>query len=118
MASSPITTKTANGRATFRWHNEARSKVSGGDEFRHAIGTLPFVLSGYRRVMDEATAVLERLARIETLDAAGAPPAALLAELRALLGEAEAWSRLEGGGGGAKAVEGLRSALAREMITV
>ena len=69
-------------------------------------------------MMDEATAVLERLARIETLDAAGAPPGELLAELRALLGEAEAWSRLEGGGRGASAVERLRSALARDMIAV
>lgn len=68
--------------------------------------------------MDEATAVLQRLARIEALDAAGAPPAELLTELRALLGEAEAWSRLEGGGRGAKAVEQLRSALARDMIAV
>jgi hypothetical protein len=68
--------------------------------------------------MEEATAVLERLARIEALDAAGAPAGELLAELRALLGEAEAWSRQEGGERGAKAVERLRSALAREMIGV
>ena len=68
--------------------------------------------------MDEATAVLDRLARIETLDAAGAPPDALLAELRALLAEAEAWSRLEGGHRGEKAVERLRTALARDMIAV
>ena len=73
-------------------------------------------MPGYRRVMDEVTAVLDRLARIETLDSAGAPPATLLEELRALLGEAEAWSRLEGGDRSAKAVERLRSALARDMI--
>jgi hypothetical protein len=68
--------------------------------------------------MDEALAVIERLERIETLDAAGAPPGTLLAELRALLGEAEAWSRLEGGDRSANAVERLRTALAREMIAV
>jgi hypothetical protein len=68
--------------------------------------------------MDEATAVLDRLARIELLDAAGAPPGALLTELQALLAEAETWSRLEGGERSARAVERLRRALAREMITV
>ena len=68
--------------------------------------------------MDEATAVLERLARIEALDAAGAPPRELLDELRALVAEAEAWSRLEGGDRSATAVERLRSALTRDMIGV
>jgi hypothetical protein len=68
--------------------------------------------------MDEATAVLQRLARIEALDAEGAPAGELLAELRALLGEAEAWSRVEGGDRSARAVEQLRAALAREMIVV
>ena len=48
---------------------------------------------GYRRGMEEARAVLERLERIEALDRAGAEPGELLAELRALLAEAEAWSR-------------------------
>ena len=68
--------------------------------------------------MDEAAAVLERLARIERLDAAGAPPGALLGELRALLAEAEAWSRLEGGDRATRAVERLRGALAHEMMAV
>ncbi len=68
--------------------------------------------------MDHASAVLERLARIEQLDAAGAPPAALLAELRELLTEAESWSRLEGGDRATRAVERLRGALAREMMAV
>jgi hypothetical protein len=66
--------------------------------------------------MDEARRVLERLGRIEALDGAGAPPGELLAELRALLAEAEAWARLEGGGAGAQAVAALRAALARDMI--
>jgi hypothetical protein len=68
--------------------------------------------------MDEATAVIERLGRIEALDAAGAPAEQLLTELRELVSEAEAWSRVEGGDRGANAVERLRSALAREMIVV
>jgi hypothetical protein len=49
--------------------------------------------------MDETArvteSVLARLERIEELRAGG-PPGALLAELRALVPEAEAWARLEG----------------------
>jgi len=45
--------------------------------------------------MDEARAVLARLERIESLERARAPAAALLAEVRALLAEAEAWVRVE-----------------------
>ena len=41
--------------------------------------------------MDEARAVLGRLQRIETLDREGAPAQAVLAEVRELLREAEAW---------------------------
>jgi hypothetical protein len=66
--------------------------------------------------MDEATEVLERLARIEALEAAGASPAQLLAELRELVGEAEAWARREGGDQAERAVRRLRTALARDMI--
>jgi hypothetical protein len=68
--------------------------------------------------MDEARAVLVRLERIELLRREGALPAVLLDELRALLGEAEAWSRVEGGDVGERAVEALRSALAHDMIGV
>ena len=64
--------------------------------------------------MDEARAVLARLERIEALDRAGAGRAALLAELRGLLEEAEAWSSMEGGDAGAAAVDDLRNALTRE----
>lgn len=46
--------------------------------------------------MDEARAVLARLDRIETLEREGAPPGALLDELRGLVQAAEAWVRLEG----------------------
>jgi hypothetical protein len=76
------------------------------------------VLPGYGRFVDESRAVLERLERIETLDRAGAGRSELLNELRALLEEAEAWSQVEGGDAGECAVEGLRSALSRDMIAV
>ena len=45
--------------------------------------------------MDEARAVLDRLARIEALDRHATPPAILLGEVRALLAEAEAWLEAE-----------------------
>jgi hypothetical protein len=45
--------------------------------------------------MDEARAVMRRLERIEALDHEGAHPTAILAELHALVHEAEAWARLE-----------------------
>jgi hypothetical protein len=48
--------------------------------------------------MDEARAVLRRLTRIETLDREGAPARSLLAEVHALLEEAEAWVAAERGG--------------------
>jgi hypothetical protein len=68
--------------------------------------------------MDESKAILERLARIEMLDREGADPVELVNELRALLEEAEAWSRVEGGDAGARAVEDLRGALERDMIAM
>jgi hypothetical protein len=45
---------------------------------------------------DEAGRVLRRLARIEALDRQRAPAWRVLGELRELVGEAEAWARLEG----------------------
>lgn len=45
--------------------------------------------------MDEARAVLDRLDRIEQLERARAEPSVLLAELRELVVEAEAWARRE-----------------------
>jgi hypothetical protein len=59
--------------------------------------------------MDEAERVIERLARIDALH--GAPsrsPGGLLDELRALVGEAEAWARLEGDVRARSAVAKLR----------
>lgn len=52
-------------------------------------------LRRYGRPMDEARRVLARLERIEALDRERAGPADLLGELRALLSEAEAWTRAE-----------------------
>ena len=46
--------------------------------------------------MEEARAVIARLDRIEVLERRGAPPAAVLEELRGLLHDAEAWVRVEG----------------------
>ena len=68
--------------------------------------------------MDESEAILQRLERIEALDGSGASAAELVKELRALLVEAQAWSRREGGEAGAKAVEDLRRALTRDMIAM
>jgi hypothetical protein len=68
--------------------------------------------------VDEVSAIVGRLERIERLRRDGAAAATLLAELRALLGEAEAWSRLEGGEAGEQAVARLRAALARDLATV
>lgn len=61
--------------------------------------------------------ILDRLDRIDRLRRAGAPAAHQLAELRLLLGEAEEWSRAEGGDAGERAVARLRSALERDMVT-
>jgi len=75
--------------------------------------------------MDEAHAVVARLERIEALDRGGASRDELIDELRALVTEAEAWARVEGGDAGRSAVDGLRAALdacggrgTRDMIAV
>ena len=64
--------------------------------------------------MDEARAVLRRLSRIEALEREGAPPRSLLADVHALLAEAEAWTAAERGGIelAAAALERCRDALA------
>jgi hypothetical protein len=53
--------------------------------------------------MDEARAVLRRLERIEALEREHAPAASLLAEVRALLEEAEAWLAVDDPGADAEA---------------
>jgi hypothetical protein len=55
--------------------------------------------------MDEARAVLRRLSRIEALEREGASAHSLLAEVHALLEEAEVWVACERGG--AEAAEAL-----------
>jgi hypothetical protein len=62
--------------------------------------------------MDEARRVLARLERIDDLEARGAPPGALLAEVRVLLAEAEEWLAAEPAGTrrAAAAVERCRDA--------
>jgi hypothetical protein len=68
--------------------------------------------------MDEARRVIERLERIEALDRSTTDPAELLAEVRGLLHDAEAWVRVEGGDAADEAVIRLREALAREPVSV
>ncbi len=57
--------------------------------------------------MDESGRILSRLRRIDALKADGAP-GELLAELRALVPEAEAWARAEGDARARAAAERLR----------
>jgi hypothetical protein len=66
--------------------------------------------------MEEARRVIERLERIEALDRSTANPAELLAEVRGLLHDAEAWVRVEGGDAADEAVIRLRDALARDAV--
>ena len=56
--------------------------------------------------------MIDRLDRIDALERSGAPPAALLDELRALVRDAEAWARVEGDTRAAAAVERCDRALA------
>lgn len=56
----------------------------------------------------EADRVLARLERIDALRGSGGPGAALLGELRALVGEAEVWVRAEGDARARVAVAKLR----------
>ena len=70
--------------------------------------------------MDEAKAVITRLARIEALEREGAPPRAVLAEVRELLREGEAWLDAERGGTdqAADALDRCRAAHDVEATTV
>jgi hypothetical protein len=58
--------------------------------------------------VDEATKVLRRLERIESLNQGRGAAPRLLDELRALVREAEAWARLEGDERARSAVVRLR----------
>jgi hypothetical protein len=63
--------------------------------------------------MEEARNVLTRLERIDRLDRAAVEPAELLAELRGLLADAEAWLCAEGGdvARARAALDGCRAAM-------
>jgi hypothetical protein len=68
--------------------------------------------------MDEARAVLQRLRRIEALERERAPARSILAEMQALLEEAEAWVLAERGGTGLAetALDRCRDALAAPAL--
>ncbi len=66
--------------------------------------------------MEEARRVIDRLERIEALDRAKADPVGVLAEVRGLLRDAEAWVRIEGGDAADEAVIRLRDALSRDAV--
>jgi hypothetical protein len=70
--------------------------------------------------MDEARAVIQRLTRIEALEREGAPPRAVLAEVRELLREGEAWLESERNGTdvAADALERCRAAHDEEAMPV
>jgi len=60
--------------------------------------------------------VLRRLERIEALERGGAGAPELLAELRALVREAEAWVRVEGDERAAEAVERCGEAFSARIL--
>jgi ribosomal 50S subunit-associated protein YjgA (DUF615 family) len=69
--------------------------------------------------VDEAHAVILRLDRIDALDRERAHPDALLAELRELVREAEAWVRAEGEPArAARALDRMKEAMANEIVPV
>lgn len=68
--------------------------------------------------MDEARAVIRRLDRIETLERVGAAAPTVLAELRELVREAEAWARLEDDDRALRAVELCEEAMASDIVEV
>ena len=60
--------------------------------------------------------MIERLNRIETLERERAHPHALLAELRELVREAEAWARIERDERAAQAVERCKEAISIDIV--
>ena len=60
--------------------------------------------------------LIERLDRIEALEREGAAAPTLLAELRELVREAEAWVRLEGDDRAMRAVERCEEAMASDIV--
>ena len=68
--------------------------------------------------MDEARAVICRLDRIDALEREGAAAPTLLAELRELVREAEAWARLERDVRAVRAAERVEEAMADDIVKV
>ena len=68
--------------------------------------------------MDEARAVMRRLDRIDALERDGATAPALLAELRELVREAEAWARLERDVRAVRAADRVEEAMANDIVQV
>ena len=66
--------------------------------------------------VEEARAVIHRLDRIDALEREGAHPTTLLAELRELVREAEAWARREGDERAQRAVERCEEAMASDIV--
>jgi hypothetical protein len=66
--------------------------------------------------VDDGTRTLQRLERIERLDREGAPARQLLDELRALVGEAEAWAAGEGDARALRAARQCRSAVEEREV--
>ena len=62
--------------------------------------------------------MIRRLDRIETLEREGAHPTMVLAELRELVREAEAWARAEGDERARRAVERVEEAMAVDIVRV
>ena len=90
----------------------SRSHAKRTYRFRHGPVPLRAVLRATFEGMEEAQNVLERLRRIDALQREQAPAAALLAEVRELVTEAEAWLELEPAGARTKtALERCREAL-------
>ena len=68
--------------------------------------------------MDEARAVIRRLDRIDALERDSATAPALLAELRELVREAEAWARLERDVRAVRAADRVEEAMANDIVQV
>jgi hypothetical protein len=68
--------------------------------------------------VDEAHALIRRLERIDALEREGAHPATMLAELRELVREAEAWARIEGDERAQRAVERVAEVMAIDIVRV
>ena len=109
---------TATGRSCWR---RRRRRCSGsapaGGLFHTSGNKLTHVSPTVDRV-EEACAVIHRLDRIDALEREGAHPTTLLAELRELVREAEAWARLEGDERAQQAVDRCEEAMASDIVNV